>query len=365
MKLKLSTMLIAGAIVAMSATPLWAASDAAKTDTAAPNKTELGVPTPDEEKMMGRTSEPIYDPESNESNYPMGDSALYALSADKLEDMKVVDRSGETVGTIKSVVLAPDRRSANAVISTGGFLGMATRDILVSIRDLRQVEEDVLQMSATREQIDGLHEYSANPYVELKGDDPIGVSFVAFSAFEAGKDLPRSQAQAQTPRESTTGQSARAQDATAGSATAQRAVTTAQTRSSTTGTAVGDNPLYTRSAASLNGMEVIDSAGKSFGKVKQVVLAPTRDSASVVISVGGLLGMGARDILLALDDLTLVDDKLQLSATKEQIDALKDYSPEQYVEIKGGTPISGSIVEFSALEVDSGAAAPKKPKAAY
>lgn len=356
MKLKLSTMLIAGAIVAMSATPLWAASDAAKTDTGAPNKAELGVPTADEEKMMGRTSEPIFDPGSTASNYPVGDSALYALSADKLEGMKVVDRSGETVGTIKSVVLAPDRRSANAVIGTGGFLGMATRDILVSIRDLRQVEDDVLQMSATREQIDGLQEYSTNPYVELKGDDPIGVSFVTFSAFEAGKDLPRSQALA--PSEPKTVQSARAQEATG-------RTDSAPTRSATAGTAVGDNPLYTRSAASLNGMEVIDNAGKSFGKVKQVVLAPTRDSASVVISAGGLLGMGARDILLALDDLTLVDDKLQLGATKEQIDALQDYSPEQYVEIKGGTPISGSIVEFSALEVDSGAAAPKKPKAAY
>lgn len=362
MNLKLSTMLITGAIFAMSATPLWATGDAARTDAAAPNKTELGVPTRDEDKMMGRTSEPIFDPRSAAADYSADDRATYALSADKLDGMKVVDRSGETVGTIKSIVLAPDRRSANAVISAGGFLGMGAREILVSLSDLRQVEDDVMQLSATREQIDGLQDYSASPYVELKGDDPIGVSFVTFSAFEAGKDLPK----AQGTMRSTTGETAREQQTSGSSAVAQRAEPSTQmrseTHSTTAGSGMGDNPLYTRSASSLKGMDVVDSAGESFGKVKHVLLAPTRDSASVVVAAGGLLGMGARDILVALDELTLVDDKLQLSATKEQIDSRRDYTPEEYVEIKGGTPISGSIVDFSAFEADKDSSRPNGPK---
>lgn len=373
MKLKTTKILIAGAIVAMSASPLWATGEATKSGTDAATKSELGQPTRAEEKTMGATSGAAVGTRSAMSNNRMSNTALYALSADKLEGMEVVDRSGEKVGTIKNIVLAPDRHSAHAVITSGGFLGMGARDIMVSLGDLRQTSEDVLQMSATQEQIVALQDYSSDAYAELKGDDPIGVSFVRFSPFEEGKDLPSSRSQAD---ESVTRQTLRDQETARGSTnanaraeTGQSTATMAQMRSETrpavtAGSAVGDNPLYTRSAANLNGVEVVNGAGESFGKVKQVVLVPTRDSAQVVVSTGGVLGMGARDILLSLDDLTPVGDNLQLNATKEQIDAIQDYTPQQYVEIKGGTPISGSIVDFSALEVDKDGARSNNPKVA-
>lgn len=368
MNMKLSSVLIIGAIAAMGATPLWASSDTAKEGTDAATKTELGQPTRAEERMMGATSVMPFNPHATASDYRIGNNALYTLSADKLEGMEVVDRAGEKVGTIKSIVLAPDRRRAHAVITAGGFLGMGARDVMVSLSDLRQTSDDVVQMSATQAQILALQEYTADPYVELKGDDPIGVSFVSFSAFEAGKDLPAARAQSEAG--SVTRQSVQDQQ-TPGSAsarapgqtTAAAAQMRADSRPATAGTRVGDNPLYTRSAASLNGMEVINSAGESFGTIKHVVLAPTRDGAYAVISAGGLLGMGARDILLSLDDLNPVGDKLQFNATQDQINALSDYTPQQYVEVKGDTPVSGSIVEFSALEADKDGAASKNPTA--
>ncbi|MGL1833632.1 PRC-barrel domain-containing protein [Rhodocyclaceae bacterium SMB388] len=370
MNMKLSRVLIVGAIAAMSAAPLWAAShtvqkgtDAATSDAARATdkatKTDLGQPTRAEERTMGATSGAAVDQHAMTSNYRMGDTALYALSADELDGMEVVDRVGDKVGTIKSIVLAPDRKSAHAVITAGGFLGMGARHVLVSLSDLRQAG-DVLQISATKEQIVALQDYSADPYVELKGDDPIGVSFVEFSAFESGKDLPQPRAQAAPGSE--TGQAAREQQA-AGQAAVTRAQMRSETRAATAGSGAGDNPLYTRSAANLNGVEVVDAEGETFGKITRVVLAPARNSAYAVVSAGGLLGMGARNIMLSLDELTPVDDKLQLHATKEQIDALKDYTPAEYVEIKGGTPISGSIVDFSAFEAGKDATRPKSPKA--
>jgi hypothetical protein len=70
------------------------------------------------------------------------------------------------------------------------------------------------------------------------------------------------------------------------------------------------------------------------------------------ISVGGFLGMGARNIMVSLDELKPMGDKLQMSASKEQIAARKgeDLGKEKYFEVKGKTPIHGSIVEFSAFE---------------
>jgi hypothetical protein len=94
------------------------------------------------------------------------------------------------------------------------------------------------------------------------------------------------------------------------------------------------------------------NASASFGEVIRVVLAPDRKSAHALISVGRNHGMGARDIMVSLDEFKPMDDKLQMSATKAEIDLLPGEAPDpdKYVEVKGDTPISGSIVEFSAFE---------------
>ncbi|RRQ21063.1 PRC-barrel domain-containing protein [Thiohalobacter thiocyanaticus] len=109
----------------------------------------------------------------------------------------------------------------------------------------------------------------------------------------------------------------------------------------------GDNPIYSRSADELEGTEVVDSAGENVGTIKHVVFMRDRHSAHAVISTGGLLGLGERDIVVSLDELDTVGEELQLKNTKEQIQARKEYQPEQYVELKGDKPIG---VEFSAFE---------------
>lgn len=117
------------------------------------------------------------------------------------------------------------------------------------------------------------------------------------------------------------------------------------------GTAPGDS-LYTRSADDLKGVDVVDSTGKDIGEIKQIVLARDQKGAHAVISVGGVLGMGAHDVRVSLDKLRPMDDKLQISATREEIGALQDDTrdADQFVELKGAAPISESIIEFSAFE---------------
>lgn len=107
-----------------------------------------------------------------------------------------------------------------------------------------------------------------------------------------------------------------------------------------------DNPLYARTPEELRRVEVIDPAGDKVGRIKTVVLGPDRDSAHAVISYGGFLGLGAREVIVSLDELQIAEDKLQISATKEELEARGDYAPEQYVELEPDRPIS----EFSAFE---------------
>jgi sporulation protein YlmC with PRC-barrel domain len=115
----------------------------------------------------------------------------------------------------------------------------------------------------------------------------------------------------------------------------------------TSSQARSNNPIFSRSADDLDGMDVVDSAGDKVGTIDRVVLTRDRNSAHAVISTGGMLGLGTRDIVVSLDELNAVGDELQLNQTKEQIEARKEYESEQYVELKGDKPIRS---EFSAFE---------------
>jgi sporulation protein YlmC with PRC-barrel domain len=121
-------------------------------------------------------------------------------------------------------------------------------------------------------------------------------------------------------------------------------------RSDESGPASARKGIYTRSADSLTGTEVVDGTGEKIGKVKQIVLSSDRKSAHAVISEGGLLGMGAREVRVSLDQLTPIDDKLEWRVTKQQIEVMEEHTPGQFVELKGDAPISGEITEFSAFE---------------
>lgn len=183
----------------------------------------------------------------------------------------------------------------------------------------------------------------------------------------AATDTPKEAVQDQAPTKSELGQPARDQPTAAQPMSETPRLDAAAAGSASAGSMIGDNPLYTRSADELDGVDVVDRTGDKVGDVKQIVLAPDRKSAHAVISVGGILGMGARDIMVSLDDLTPVDDKLQMSGSKEQIESQPETpDADQYVELEGDTPISGSIVEFSAFEQGNEAnkpgAAPMTPE---
>ncbi len=130
---------------------------------------------------------------------------------------------------------------------------------------------------------------------------------------------------------------------------------------------VKNNPIYSRSAKNLEGTEILDVAGEEAGTIQSVVLTNDRRSAHAVVSTGGMMGVGARDVLVSLDELNAAGDgKLQLNITQKQLESRQEYQSEQYVKLEGEKPISGAISEFSAFETEEEAqdptAAPKAPE---
>jgi hypothetical protein len=92
--------------------------------------------------------------------------------------------------------------------------------------------------------------------------------------------------------------------------------------------AVGD-----MSGSALLGAAVRDNARETIGKVEEVYVSPNGEIKSVVLSIGGFLGIGSRYVLMSWNDLKFhrENDRLVLitSGSKELFKAMPEYSFER------------------------------------
>lgn len=188
--------ILAGAIATVMAAPAFAAENAPYQDASeAPAKTEPASPMGDQPTTKDSMNQPQNKDQTpmTAAKDPVQDNPLYARSAESLDGVDIVDTAGEEIGSIKNIVLAKDRRSAHAVVSTGGMMGIGTREVLVSFDELKPVGDKVLQINTTQKQLEARQKYESERYVELDGDKPIGGSIAKFSALET-QDQPRNPA---------------------------------------------------------------------------------------------------------------------------------------------------------------------------
>lgn len=98
----------------------------------------------------------------------------------------------------------------------------------------------------------------------------------------------------------------------------------------------------------LEGKEVFGSDGKHIGEIESVVSGVAQQGVQVVISMGGVLGIGAKEATLPFDQLKVVNGKLTTSQTKASLTAASErYKEENYVALE---PKDQPISEFSAFE---------------
>ena len=75
---------------------------------------------------------------------------------------------------------------------------------------------------------------------------------------------------------------------------------------------------------------MLNEANESIGDVNDVIIEPDGKVASVIIGVGGFLGMGEKDVALAFDQLAIGMNKdndlvVKTSATKEMLQSAPQY----------------------------------------
>ncbi|HEX9594455.1 MAG TPA: PRC-barrel domain-containing protein [bacterium] len=113
------------------------------------------------------------------------------------------------------------------------------------------------------------------------------------------------------------------------------------------GTAVPSAGVYGKTPKELHRMDVLGTTGDEVGTLKDVVAKREGGEICAVISVGGILGVGAKEIAVPLDELRLEGDDLHILATKDDLMSREIYVADQYSEVQ---PEDRPISEFSAFE---------------
>ncbi len=79
-------------------------------------------------------------------------------------------------------------------------------------------------------------------------------------------------------------------------------------------------------ASKIIGASVVNSNDQTIGKVDDLIVTPSAKTPVAILSVGGFLGVGSKDVAVATTDLTVTPEKVTMpGGTKESLKALPEY----------------------------------------
>ncbi|MFQ3788946.1 PRC-barrel domain-containing protein [Halomonas sp. A29] len=97
-----------------------------------------------------------------------------------------------------------------------------------------------------------------------------------------------------------------------------------------------DDSLRDKQISEIEGMTVVNQEDEEIGDVQNVVRDNDTGDLHVVVTVGGLWGMGGTDITLPLAEMRLQDDQLvtqQAYGEDELEESAEEYDEERYTEL--------------------------------
>ncbi|WP_099864366.1 PRC-barrel domain-containing protein [Pararhizobium haloflavum] len=76
----------------------------------------------------------------------------------------------------------------------------------------------------------------------------------------------------------------------------------------------------------LEDMNVMTADGETIGEIEEVLGTADGQPTALALEVGGFLGIGDKDVIVMLDQVTMVDGSISLDMTKEEIEALPEWN---------------------------------------
>lgn len=101
-----------------------------------------------------------------------------------------------------------------------------------------------------------------------------------------------------------------------------------------------DNPLSARTPKELTGLLVIGTDSEVLGRIKRIVASKTRDDAYAVVTHGGLMGLGAHEFLIPLNELRqLTKTKVQAEFNASVAEERPEFDSRRYRVMDSDKPI--------------------------
>lgn len=72
----------------------------------------------------------------------------------------------------------------------------------------------------------------------------------------------------------------------------------------------------------LDDYPVIGASGEEIGEVEDVLANAAGEPVALVIETEGFLGIGDEDVIVMLEDIEVVDDRLRVDMTEDELEAL-------------------------------------------
>jgi sporulation protein YlmC with PRC-barrel domain len=233
-----------------------------------------------------------------------------SADASKLIGQDIQNTENQTIGEIKSVRIGASGQVDAVIIGVGGFLGLGEREVALDWKDLRIADDGrKVTVAMTKDQLKAMPEYK---YADASYRGRV------FS------DAAPRDTRIATPADRTAPAVVPADRTAAAPVTADRTAPAARSR------AAGDfNAKGEISGNALIGASVKNAANETVGEVEDVFLDQTGAIKGLIVSVGGAMGIGSKDVVMAWQDLKVgrQQDKLVLttSATKESLKSMPEY----------------------------------------
>ena len=250
--------------------------------------------------------------------------AAPAATADtrKLIGRNIKNAEGETIGEIKSIYINKDGKVDSVMVGVGGFLGVGDREVRIAWSDLKITDNgEKVMVNMTKDQL------KAKPEYRYKDQSWRGQVFTDTGPWTARPS--------DTARSAETGRPATDQLAQTTKPPAERATDKPTERPNVAATtSTGDfNAAGEMSGSALIGTTVRNEQREAVGKIEDVYVDNNGAIKTVVVSVGGFLGVGSKDVAVKWSDLKVArDDKsivIMTSWTKDSLKAMPDYKYER------------------------------------
>jgi sporulation protein YlmC with PRC-barrel domain len=224
------------------------------------------------------------------------------------------------IGDINDLVVADDGEILAAVVGVGGFLGIGEKNVAVAFNSITwHMDENGGQfavLSTTKEDLE------AAPSFDVATLDPASaIQPAANQTIVVERPVVIAQAPA-TPTPVTPAPFAPPPDILSPPTPAPV-------------DAPNTLDVATMSASSLMGAAVLTADNETVGNINDVLLTQDGRIDAVIVDVGGFLGLGAKPVAIAYDDLQIMNDganglQAHVEFTKTQLELAPGYSEAEY-----------------------------------